>query len=132
LYVVDIKTGQKLFTYKAEFGIYSTPLVYKDNVYFSSFDKHLYCVNLKNGELNWKFRTNGRIFASPAVINDKIYIGSNDGVLYEINPDTGKKTGFLQVTERITNKVTHNENTEKFFLPTFANEIYCLKKQKGI
>ena len=130
LYIIDIKTGQEIFSYQAEFGIYSTPAIYKDNVYFSSLDKKLYSINLDIKKLNWEFKTSGRIFASPSVIHERLYIGSNDGRLYEINLETGKMTGFFQTVERITNKVVYNEETQRFFLLTFANEIYCLEKTK--
>ncbi len=130
LYVVDIKTGEPIFTYKAEFGIYSTPVIHKDAVYFSSFDKKLYSVNLNTQKLNWAFNTNGRIFASPVIVDDKVYIGSNDGRIYEVGAKTGEMTGYFQATERITNKIAYNEKTKKFFLPTFANEIYCLTRKE--
>lgn len=130
LYIVDIRTGKIIHTHQTEFGIYSTPIVYKDNVYFTSLDKRLYSINLKNNTLNWYFQTKGRVFASPTVINDKLYVGSNDGRLYELDPSTGEKLGFIQVSERITNKVVYNESTERFFLLTFANELYCLSRNK--
>ncbi|MEK7553134.1 MAG: PQQ-binding-like beta-propeller repeat protein, partial [Patescibacteria group bacterium] len=80
------------------------------------------------GELNWRFSANGRFLASPVIIEDKIYIGATDGKLYEINIQTGKMTDFFQATERITNKIAYNAKTKRFFLPTYANEIYCLEK----
>lgn len=133
LYAVDIATGRERFSFQAEFGIYSTPAIHKDSVCIGALDKRLYSVNLDTGALNWKFETSGRVFASPAIVDGNLYIGSNDGRLYEINPDTGELAGFLQITERITNKIAYNEKTGRFFLPTFANEIYCLmKKGSGI
>jgi len=46
----------------------------------------------------------------------------------EIDPETGKDISFITVPERITGQMQYNKNTDTFFLPTFANEIYCLKK----
>ncbi|HEC33049.1 MAG TPA: hypothetical protein ENI63_02190, partial [Candidatus Kaiserbacteria bacterium] len=77
------------------------------------------------------FQTKGRIFASPTVINNRLYIGSNDGRLYEINLDTGEELGFIQVSERITNKIIYNKKTGAFFLLTFANELYCIYKDEN-
>ena len=91
-------------------------------------DKRLYCIDALTGVLLWKFETEGRIFSSPTIIDGKIYCGSNDGKLYEIDAQTGIMSGFRQVTERITNKIAHNEKTKRFFLLTFANELYCLEK----
>jgi len=128
LYILDIRSGKLVYKYQTEGGIYSTPLIYNDTVYFASLDKRLYSLDLKTHTLNWSFATNGRIFASPEIIHDKLYIGSNDGRMYEIDLVSGKELDFFQATERITNKIAYNHDTDRFFVLTFANEIYCLKK----
>lgn len=126
LYILKTKTGELVHKFETSEAIYSTPLIHDNQVYVASLDKNLYCINLDTGLAVWKFATNGRIFASPEYFDGRIYIGSNDGRLYELDPKTGKELGFFQAVERITNKIAFNEKTGKIFLPTFANEIYCL------
>ena len=130
LYALDIDSGKLKGKFKTDAAIYSIPLVYGDNVYFSSLDKNIYSVNLDSGNLNWKFPTAGRVFSSPIIIENMLYIGSNDGRLYEINISTGKSEGVFQASERIVNKIAYNKKSGRFFVPTFANEIYCLSKIK--
>jgi outer membrane protein assembly factor BamB/adenine/guanine phosphoribosyltransferase-like PRPP-binding protein len=129
IFILDRKTGREIFTHKADFGFYSTPLIYDNKAYISSLDKHLYCINLDKLELKWKWFAGARIFSSPVEIEGSIYMGANTGRLTELNPETGKEISFITVPERITNKVVYNPETKRFFLPTFANEIYCLEKQ---
>lgn len=129
IYVLKIETGEVVYKIETNEAIYSTPLVLENRLYVASLDKALYCIDLNTGKIIWKFTTNGRVFASPEAIRDKIYIGSNDGRLYELDAITGKNTALFQATERITNKITYNKQTEKIFLPTFANEIYCLSRK---
>lgn len=131
LYAVDIKTGELRHTYKTEAGIYSTPLVAKDTVYIGSLDKQVYAFEIDTGKVRWVRETNGRIFSSPAFIDQHLFIGSNDGRLYEIDPTTGKILTFFQTTERVVNKIVYNPSTKRFFLPTFANEIYCLTRKEN-
>lgn len=128
LYVLETKTGKMVRKIKTSEAIYSTPLVHDHVVYVASLDKNLYCIDLDTGTIVWKFATRGRIFASPEIVGDRVYIGSNDGRLYELDAVTGKNTALFQATERITNKVACNKNTGSIFLPTFANEMYCLKR----
>ena len=130
LYVLERKTGKEVFSFKAEFGFYSTPLIYKNKVYASSIDKHVYCIDLDTFELKWKWSAGARIFASPVEIEGSIYIGANTGRLTELDPETGKELSFLIVPERITNRPAYNPKTKRFFVPTFANEIYCLEKKE--
>ncbi|MDD2657312.1 MAG: PQQ-binding-like beta-propeller repeat protein [Candidatus Pacebacteria bacterium] len=128
LYILKTKTGELVHKMKTREAIYSTPLVHGDFVYVASLDKNTYCIDLETGAIVWTFATNGRIFASPEMIGDKLYIGSNDGRLYELDAVTGKNTAFFQATERITNKIAYNKDTGALFLPTFANEIYRLRR----
>ncbi len=130
LYILSLKNGETIHTYKCFFPIYSTPLVEGGRVVFASLDKIVYCLNLETLALEWKFETQGRIFASPILAEDKVMIGSNDGRLYELDPQTGNNTSIFQATERIVNKIAYNPKTKRFFVPTFANEIYALVKRE--
>lgn len=129
LYALDIDSGEIKGKFATKDIIYSTPEIYKDNVYFGSMDKNLYSLNLDTGKLNWHLDFGGRIFARPKIIEGKIYIGSTNGIMREIDAQTGNILSSFIATERITNEMLYNLKTQRFFLPTYANEIYCLKKR---
>jgi outer membrane protein assembly factor BamB len=129
MYILDVTDGKLIYTHHAETGIYSQPLVWNDRAYVVSTDKRIYCINLKTLTPEWNFLANGRLFASPVIAEDKLYVGSNDGRLYEIDPLTGKNSGFFQTTERIMNKIAYNPETKRFFVLTYANELYCLTRR---
>jgi len=132
LYGLDLKSGQPRITYKMQAGMYSTPLVYGDKVIFTSLDKLIYCLNLDTQKLVWTFQAGARIFSTPIVIEGRLYVGANDGRLYEIDPENGKAKSFFQVAERITNKPAYNAVIKRFFLPTYANEIFCLEAKISV
>jgi hypothetical protein len=48
--------------------------------------------------------------------------------MYEVDIKSGKCKSIYQTAERITNKISYNPETKRYFLPTYANEIYCLEK----
>lgn len=127
-YIIKRKNGELVFKHKAEFGYYSTPVIYNHILYTSSLDKHLYAIDLITKKEIWKWNAGARIFASPKIINDKIYIGANTGRLTELSLD-GKELGFITIAERITGVIAYNPKTKIFFLPSYANEIYALKKR---
>jgi outer membrane protein assembly factor BamB/adenine/guanine phosphoribosyltransferase-like PRPP-binding protein len=121
--------GAIAFAKELSAGMYSTPHVQNDTVYFSSLDKCLYAINMDTWKDTWTFMTNGRIFASPIIIEGSLWCGSNDGRLYEIDPLSGKLRTFFQATEKIVNKIAHNADTKRFFVPTNANELYCFVRK---
>lgn len=129
LHAVDRKSGTLKYSFQAEFGFISTPLIVGDCVYIGSLDKKLYCIDLDTFTSLWEWNSGARIFASPVLIDGSIYIGSNSGRLTEINAKSGAEISTLTVPERITNRTVYNPVTHHFFVPTFANEIYCFEKE---
>src|SRR3989344_1859099 len=128
IYIVRLSDGKLVHKIAVEGGIWSDPLIRGTRAYVTSLDKNLYCIDIDSGTIVWKFYARARIFSSPIFVNGKIYFGSNDARFYELDAATGKETAFFQATERITNAVAYNPKTKRIFLPTFANEIYCLKR----
>lgn len=130
LYILERKTGHLVHHYKSLFGIYSTPYIYKDRVYFTSTDKNVRCLDLRTFKVLFeKNLDETRIFSTPTVINEKLYVGTNAARLHELDPDTGERLGYFQALERITNTVIYNQATEDYYLPTYANEIIKLKRK---
>lgn len=129
---VERKTGQLADIFRAEYGFFSTPVLHADSVLASSLDKHLYCIDLETRRQKWRFNAGARIFATPVVIDDRIYIGSNSGKMVELDPATGREQSFLQLTERITNKIAYDAPTKRFFVPTQANELYCIERSLAV
>lgn len=128
VHIIDAHTGTlriKVETYKP---LYSSPIVWNEKIYMGLLDKRIICIDPDAKKVVWEFWTHSRVFATPVVIDGHLFCGSNDGRLYEIDPLTGKEINFFQVTERIVNKVAYNPANKRFFLPTYANELYCLTR----
>jgi outer membrane protein assembly factor BamB/orotate phosphoribosyltransferase len=128
IHMVDAKTGalvRSLDTYKQ---IYSNPVVRDGRLYMGLLDKRIVCVDTGSAELLWQYQTHSRVFATPALVGDRLYCGSNDGRLYELDVATGRELSFFQLTERIVNKIAYNAATGCLFVPTYANELYCVER----
>jgi outer membrane protein assembly factor BamB len=132
LYILERATGHLVKHFKCIFSIWATPFLYKNKVYFSSLDKYLRCVDLETLSIVFEKNIDGtRIFCNPVVIADLLYIGTNAGRLHELNPETGESLGYFQTLERITNAPVYNSQTKLYYLPTYANEIICLKRKEN-
>lgn len=129
IYALAASTGLPVYARETGAGIYSIPLIHNDTVYIASLDKHLYAIDMNTWKDRWEFATLGRIFSSPVLYDGSVWIGSNDGRLYEIDPENGKVRGYFQTTERVTNAIAFNETTGRIFIPTSANEIYCVERK---
>jgi outer membrane protein assembly factor BamB len=127
---VEATTGKQIWSLETLEPIYSSPIIKDGVLYTGLLDKRVLALDVTTGKKLWEFWTMARVFADPVIIGEKLYIGSNDGRLYELDPKTGKETAFLQTTERIVNRIAYNPRTEAIFLPTYANEIYKVRRLK--
>jgi outer membrane protein assembly factor BamB len=81
--------GEKIWEFKTEDAVISTPASSGEIVCFGSGDDNLYALDKENGELKWKFQTEGSIYSSPAIRDDKVFFGSVDGHLYALKIEDG-------------------------------------------
>lgn len=130
-YFVDTKTLEVTDKFISKAGIYSTPAFYKNLTIINSLDKTIYCYDYIDKKIKWSKTTLGRVFSSPLVFQNHVYIGSNDGRLYKIEIETGDDQGYIQLSERIVNKICLEQISKSeniLYIPTVANELYCIKE----
>ena len=84
LLAIDLKNRQKLWSFRTQGTVRSTPAVTEAAVYVGSEDGRLYAVDIATGKKLWDFATGGEITSSPTVADGTVYIGSHDGKLYAI------------------------------------------------
>lgn len=128
VYCLDPQTGAIQWRFDNGLANYASPLIWHNRVFVASLDKHLYALDLATGEKCWEWTARARLFASPRIYGGRLYLGGNDARLVEIDPANGRETGALQVTERITQPLQYDALHDQFYLITYANEIYTLRK----
>src|SRR5206468_900040 len=87
-------TGKKIWTFKTEGPVESSPLVLAGKVYFGSSDAWVYALEADSGKLDWKYQTGDKILSSPNWVKspkgDWILVGSYDYKLHCLDASTGK------------------------------------------
>ena len=132
VYIINTKTLEIEDKAETLEAIYSNQNWEAENnneyLYISSLDKNVYKYDIVNKKKIWTCRLGGRIFSTPVLKEDFIYGGCNDGKIYKIDKNTGEKCGYIQFTERVLNNIIFDaKNERRVFVPTQANEIYCLE-----
>ncbi|MBD3615008.1 MAG: PQQ-binding-like beta-propeller repeat protein [Gracilimonas sp.] len=112
IYALSTKTGRGKWNIKTGSWVISTPLVYKENLFFGTSDSHIfYNTNKNNGKVNWEFPVEMRVYGSAVAHNEIIYFGSFDGKVYGVHFETGKKVWEFQT-----------ENSKKNYHTIFSEE----------
>ena len=72
------------------YGIYGTPAVDDNNIYFGDDKGRFHCYSLDKGKPVWEYQTAERIASTPMISGDKIVFGSCDKHIYCLDKATGR------------------------------------------
>lgn len=139
-YAVDANNGEKMWDYKTEGAIHSSPAIENDKIVFGSYDSRVYCLNAKTGIDIWTYET-GRdtaqyvwlgVEASPLIDSGKVYIGSRDAKVYCFDINTGDtiwtndnfNRSWMPSSFAIGEKEIYSGSSDGF-------SFYSLNKQSG-
>lgn len=130
VYALDLKSGQKKWSFKTGGKVYSTPAYHKGVVIVGSSDHFIYGLNAKTGELIWKTEANKAVLGSPAVAKGKAYIGASDGIFRAIDVKSGKTIWtFDQVKGYVSTLPTLADG--KVIFGSWQNGFYALDQKSG-
>ena len=87
VYALNAETGQKIWNYTVEVGLYSLSVA-DEMVFVGATDHKVYALNQTTGDQIWNYTTGWRVNSCPAVMEGIVFIGSDDGNLYALNETT--------------------------------------------
>ena len=96
-YAVNIqyKNVKDVWVREIGYGIYGTPAVDNDNLYFGDDKGVFHCYSLNKGKEVWAYQTAERIASTPMISDDKIVFGSCDRNIYCLDVKTGNCFGTI-------------------------------------
>jgi len=84
------REGRKLWTFRTDGEVRSSPVLVDDLLLIGSYDTYLYALESRTGKLRWKLQTDGPVHATAAVQNGVIYIGGCDEEFRAVRLSDGK------------------------------------------
>lgn len=87
---VRYKNVKDVWVREIGYGIYGTPAVDVENIYFGDDKGMFHCYSLKKGKEVWAYQTGERIVSTPMIAEGKVVFGSCDRNVYCLDIKTGK------------------------------------------
>ncbi len=87
---VQYKSVKDVWMREIGYGIYGSPAVDADNMYFGDDKGIFHCYSLKKGKEVWAYQTGERIASTPMIADGKVVFGSCDRNIYCLDILTGK------------------------------------------
>ena len=95
VYALNSTTGSTVWSFKADFGVFTSPSVTNGIVYVSSEDT-LYALNASTGNQIWSTQ---RADTSPVVVDGIVYVDGGDGNFNALNASTGSLIWSYPISE---------------------------------
>ncbi|MEN3038532.1 MAG: PQQ-binding-like beta-propeller repeat protein [Candidatus Kryptonium sp.] len=128
-YIIKHDILEKLWGYKAQKPIRSSPASDGKNVFLGCDDGNVYCLDLETGKLLWKFDSKSPIFAPIAVSDGQIFFGTLNGLFYALNSKNGDIKWKFQTNSKIYGGSAIKDSM--IFFGTASGKLYALNKKTG-
>lgn len=136
-YSVQLKTGEKNWSFPTRVENIGSPLFYKGMVYFLSGNNAFYALDAKTGKQIWLYsRIEATQFSirgasEPVVDNDIIYVGFSDGALVSFNSQTGSVIWEKSINKNKKFKDVDSKiviDRDRLYVSGYDEALYCLDK----
>lgn len=127
VFALNASSGDKLWYYRSNDDVGSSPAVERGIVYFSSWDI-VYALNATNGAQLWNYTTSG-VASSPCVVDGVVYIGSRDGIVYSLNATDGAQLWNSPTSDGASSPAVVNGVV--YVGSIYDNGVYALNATNG-
>src|SRR5690606_22865966 len=90
LHAFDLEKREVLWSYDLEGEQWSTPVVWQQYVYATSWGQRLHALTLSSGDDVWTRPLPGPVTATPAMAAGALYVGTENGDLIALDARTGR------------------------------------------
>ena len=101
---------KKIWMNKSGVGIYSSPALYKKNIYVGDDMGYLSAYRIKDGKKLWQFKAEHRILGTPEADNNVVVFGAADKHIYGLNANNGKLLWKIKANAPVLGAVTIHNN----------------------
>ncbi|WP_432762670.1 PQQ-binding-like beta-propeller repeat protein [Anaerolinea thermophila] len=128
LFCMDFRGAVK-WRFKAKRAIYSSPLVVKGSLFFTSLDSILYSVDARTGWAIWRFRMGKGSVSSPCNVENYIIVGSADGFIYCVDGGTSKEIWRFKTDHQVSGSpLVYRDSV---YCGAADGNLYCLEYRTG-
>lgn len=91
LVALSMKDGHEVWSHAIAPGTESSPLAWRDAVYFGDQSGTVYSLRARDGRVNWTYQAKGAVKGGPALVAGRLFFGDYAGRAYALNAATGRE-----------------------------------------
>lgn len=135
LYAIDRTSGKLRWQHSVGSPILSTPAVFNQTAYFTTWGNELFAVDVSTGRERWHRDLGGDrgtsdyweyYVSSPRIAEGRLYVGSASGRLFAIEPATGRTIWSFDADARIRTTPALTDDAE--IIGTMAGKVIAVDR----
>lgn len=83
----DIASGEQLWLFETERGVWSSPILIEDRLYFGTMDHQFHALDAETGDQIWSLDLGGAIGAAPLYADGIFYVGTFNRTVFAVNDE---------------------------------------------
>ncbi|MHB8997173.1 MAG: PQQ-binding-like beta-propeller repeat protein [Armatimonadota bacterium] len=129
LYGLDRQTGAQKWRFAMGGKCFSTPVVYKDNVYVGVDNNQIIAVSMAKGQRQWSFPTAGPVRSAPLLLGSVLYFGCDDGRIYALDLETRLQRWYFDAGGHVRVSPVYYRDT--IFAASDTGYLFALNARNG-
>ncbi|MEP7285182.1 MAG: PQQ-binding-like beta-propeller repeat protein [Chloroflexota bacterium] len=126
---IDRKANKDLWNFTdTQYGVWATPIIVGNTLYFPSLDHNLYALNVADGKLQWKLDMGGAVAGTPLYDNGLLYVGTFSNKLLSVNLEQHKVVNSFTTRGWAwgTPVILKDGDSETLYFADLAGWVYAL------
>lgn len=137
VHALDRKMGTEEWSYTAEGGVWSTPLLADGMLYVTALGRHLYALDAETGRLSWKFPDNGgnpplgAMVSTPTLYKGVLYFGNFNNRLYALSVENQDVLWTYDTTNWLWSSPAIDEQNQRLISADLDGHVFSLNLADG-
>ena len=89
LVALSMRTGRVVWSRHIAAGTESSPIVWRNKVYFGDQAGNVYALGTQAGKIRWTYHATGSVKGGPSISGGRVYFGDYAGRVYALNASNG-------------------------------------------
>jgi hypothetical protein len=139
VYALNRTDGTQAWSFTADAGVWSAPLLADDVLSVTSLDKHVYALDPATGQVQWKFPEDdqtldppmGAIAGSPMFVDGVLYFGSFNNHVYALDTASHKSRWEYDTSNWVWSSPAYDAETNLLIGGDLDGHVFALDANSG-
>lgn len=130
LHAVALTNKTAKWTFEAVGDFTASPVIYGNQIFVGSKDKHLYAIEEYTGDLVWSLKLDDVVAATPSISGNTVIVGTDSGTVFGIDRNDGKEVWHVDLGHAVSTAACIFQDTA--MVGTYGGRMHGIDIDGGV